>query len=284
MMIIGCNTVAFRRFPLEFALERIASAGYLYVEVEANLSWCPHADPWKDDPLTFKERIQSYGFLGVSAIGSHRELITSEDGVKDIAQALQWCQAADIPVVLTGEGRKPAEISTPEALSILKDRLDYLASVAEKYQVRLALEDHGSISLTPDGLPQILALCQSEWVGVNFDTANIHRGDYVGTDRGGFEWKLGAATSFSETELLDKVVTRVFHTHIKDVVGRDAVTLGKGEIDLLGCLRILNDGGYQGVLSYETEGMQSPEESQAMIIASREYLLNATKFEPISPA
>jgi L-ribulose-5-phosphate 3-epimerase len=271
-MEIGCNTVAFRRHSLDFALERIASAGYRYVEVEANLSWCPHADPWKDDPLLFKQKIESYGFIGVSAIGSHRELITSEQGVKDIAQALEWCHEAGVPVVLTGEGRKPAEMTVEEALHILEDRLSSLGRVAEKSQVILALEDHGSISLTPDGLPQILALASSEWIGVNFDTANIHRGDYVGTDRGGYEWKLGAVTSYSEIELMNKVADRVKHTHIKDVIGRDAVTLGQGEIDILGCLQILKAKEYPGVLSYETEGMQSPEESQAMITASKEYL------------
>src|SRR4030043_1944276 len=103
MMEIGCNTVAFRRESLDFALERIASAGYRFVEVEANLTWCPHADPWKDDPFQFKKKIESYGFQGVSAIGSHRELITSEEGVNDIVQALKWCSVAGIPVVLTGE-------------------------------------------------------------------------------------------------------------------------------------------------------------------------------------
>ena len=83
---------------------------------------------------------------------------------------------------------------------------------------------------------------------------------------------MGAATSYSEVELLKKVVTRVVHTHIKDVVGRDAVTLGKGDIDLIGCLEILKANGYQGVLSYETEGMQTPEELQAMIVASKQFL------------
>ena len=271
-MEIGCNTVAFRRESLDFALDRIASAGYRFVEVEANLSWCPHADPWKDDPLQFKHKVESYGFQGVSALGSHRELITSEEGVNDIVQALKWCGAAGIPVVLTGEGRKPESMGTSEALNILNDRIQRLAQIAEENKVFLALEDHGSISLTPDGLPQILALNPSEWVGVNFDTANIHRGDYVGTDHKGYEWKLGAATSYSEVELLKKVVTRVVHTHIKDVVGRDAVTLGKGDIDLIGCLQIFKANGYQGVLSYETEGMQTPEESQAMIVASKQFL------------
>ena len=156
-MEIGCNTVAFRRESLDFALDRIASAGYRFVEVEANLSWS-HVDPWKDDPLQFKHKVESYGFQGVSALGSHRELITSEEGVNDIVQALKWCGAAGIPVVLTGEGRKPESMGTSEALNILNDRIQRLAQIAEENKVFLALEDHGSISLTPDGLPQILAL------------------------------------------------------------------------------------------------------------------------------
>jgi sugar phosphate isomerase/epimerase len=274
-MEIGCNTVAFRRESLDYALERIASAGYEFVEVEANLKWCPHADPWEDDPLEFKQKVANHGFKGVSAIGCHRELITYEQGVKDIAQALEWCHAAGVPVVLTGEGRLPPEMSIEQALDILKGRLERLAEVAEKNQVYLALEDHGSISLTPDGLPRIINLVQNDWLGVNFDTANIHRGDYVGTDRGGYEWKLGAKTSYSEIELLNKVVSKVRHTHIKDVIGRDAVVLGKGEVDILGCLKVLKEAGYQGVLSYETEGMQDPEESQSMIVASRTYLKEA---------
>jgi sugar phosphate isomerase/epimerase len=263
---------------LEFALERISAAGYEYVEVEANLSWCPHADPWTDDPIKFKEKIASFGFKGVSAIGSHRELITSEQGVKDIAQGLKWSKDAGVPVVLTGEGRQPADMPLREALAILKGRLTELAEVAEQNQVYLALEDHGSITLSSlDGLPQLLSLVKSDWVGANFDTANIHRGDYVGTDRGGYEWKLGQIAGHSEVELMRRVVDRVKHVHIKDVTGRDAVTLGKGDVDLLGCIKILKDAGFDGVLSYETEGMQDPEESQEMIIASKRFLVEALK-------
>ena len=64
MMKIGCNTVAFRRSSLDFALQEISTAGYKYVEVEANLLWCPHVDPWKDDPYEFKKKVESYGFEG----------------------------------------------------------------------------------------------------------------------------------------------------------------------------------------------------------------------------
>ena len=271
-MKIGCNTVAFRNFSLDFALEKIVSAGYGWVEVEANMSWCPHANPWQDDPIKFKEKIASYGLKGVSGIGCHRELITLDEGEEDITRALEWCHEAGVPVVSTGEGRMTPDMDEDEALKILKGRLERLSKIAEKNQVVLALEDHGSISLTPGGLPKILSLVDSPWIGVNFDTANIHRGDYVGTTKAGFEWKLGATTSYDEKELLNKVVKKVRHTHIKDVIWRDAVTLGKGEVDVAGCLRILDENGYSGVLSYETEGMQSPEESYEMIVASRTFM------------
>lgn len=277
MMKIGCNTVAFRSSSLDFALKEISAAGYKYVEVEANLLWCPHVDPWKDDPQEFKKKVASYGFEGISAIGSHRELITSQEGVEDIRQALKWAKEAGVPCILTGEGRKPEDMSTEDAISILADRYADLGEVAEKNQVFLALEDHGTISLTPEGLPKLLEIAKNEWIGVNFDTANIHRGDYVGTDRGKYEWKLGGLTSFSETDLLEKVAYRVRHTHIKDVIGRDAVTLGHGEIDLVGCLDILNRARYDGVLSYETEGMEEPDESRKMIIESRDFMIEALK-------
>jgi len=276
-MKIGCNTVNFRREKLDFALEKIAAAGCEYVEVEANLKWCSHVNPWHDDPEKFKDKIRSFGFKGVSALGSHRELITSRQAVKDIKRAIEWSNEAEIPVVLTGEGRLPQDMSVKEALDILKERYQEILEVAERYKVYLAIEDHGSISLKPDGLPKLLKLVKSDWLAVNFDTANIHRGDYVGTDSEKYEWKLGAQTSYSEVDLLRRVVNKVKHVHIKDVVGRNAVTLGKGEIDILECLKILKRADYNGVLSYETEGFEEPEISFQMAIDSRKFLINALK-------
>jgi sugar phosphate isomerase/epimerase len=276
-MKIGCCSVAFRKYSLDFALEKIADAQYEYVEVEANLKWCSHLDTWKDDPITFQDKIKRLGFKGVAAIGSHREIITSEQGVKDIEQSLIWANAAGVPVVITGEGRIPEAMTREDALKILKRRLEKLSEVAEKNRVLLAMEDHGSISITSDGLPKILSLVKSDWLAVNFDTANIHRGDYIGTDQSHFEWKLGARPGSSETELLKKVAARVKHVHFKDVVGRNAVILGKGEIDLIGCLKVLKKAGFNGVLSYETEGWEEAAEAEKMIRTSRNFMLDAVK-------
>jgi sugar phosphate isomerase/epimerase len=274
-MKIGCNTVAFRKYDLDFAIGKIADAQYDYVEVEANLKWCPHIDTTKSDPIKFRDRIRRLGFKGVSAVGSHRELVTSDQGVKDIERSLVWAGAAEVPLILTGEGRVPQGMTQESALAILKERLEKLSEVAAQNKVYLAMEDHGSISLTPDGLPRILGLVNSDWLVVNFDTANIRRGDYVGTDQDHFEWKLGARPGSSETELLRKVADRVRHVHFKDVVGLNAVTLGKGEIDLIGCLKILKKAGFDGVLSYETEGWEDAAEAEKMIRESRTFMLDA---------
>ncbi len=269
---LGCNTVGFRRLELGDALERVARAGFPYVEVESNLSWCHHVDTWNDDPDAFRSTVAAAGFSGVSALGSHRELISDPRAVADLEQAIRWAAAASVPIVITGEGRCPYGMHDADALIVIADRLQEILSVAEEYRVVLAIEPHGTLSLSPDGLARIMALAPSPWLAVNFDTANPHRGDYVGTTRDGYEWKLDESRRGSEVELLETVVALVRHVHAKDVVGRRAVTLGRGEVNLPQCLKLLAVHDFDGVLSYETEGEDPPEETELMMAESRRYL------------
>ena len=273
-MKIGCNTVAFRKYDLEFALERISRAGYRYVEVESNLSWCNHVQTDKDDPAKLRAKVLAAGFLGISCIGSHRELISEPTAEADLAHSLRFCAAAGVPVVATGEGRLPPGMKEEQALEILKPKLQRLVAVAEKSRVILAMEPHGSLSLTPGGLGKILALAPSPWLRVNFDTANPHRGDYVGTTHKGFEWKLDQAAAGDELAVLRPVADKVAHVHWKDVIGRNAVVLGAGEVKLKEELMMMRAGGYDGALSYETEGWEEQDESQKMIEASLAFTRN----------
>ena len=267
-MKIGCNTVAFRKYGLDFALERISKAGYKYVEVEANLSWCDHVRTDQHDPIKFRDQVKGHGLTAISCIGSHRELISDKTAEEDLRHSLEFAAAAGVPVVATGEGRLPQGMSQDEALLILKPKLERLVQTAEKGRVYLAIEPHGSLSLSPGGIAKILALAPSPWLGVNFDTANPHRGDYVGTTRQGFEWKLDQAAQGDELAVLRPVAAQVRHVHWKDVVGRNAVILGTGEVKLREELEIMRQAGYDGVLSYETEGWEEAGESQKMIVAS----------------
>ena len=271
-MKLGCNTVGFRRLELEDALERVHRAGFHYVEVESNLCWCAHADPWNDDPAKFRATTEQFGFSGVSAVGSHREVISDPDAVPDLCQTIRWASAAGIPIVITGEGRCPEGMPEADALAVIRERLTEILSVAEASHVVLAVEPHGTISLSPMGLARIMELASSPWLRVNFDTANPHRGDYVGTTRAGYEWKLDQSRRGDEVEVLQSVVHLVSHVHAKDVIGRRAVTLGAGEVDLRRCLKLLLSHGFEGVLSYETEGEDPPEVTEQMMLNSRLYL------------
>lgn len=54
-------------------------------------------------------------------------------------------------------------------------RLGRILEEAEECQVHLLIEPHGTFSLTAEGLNKIMGLCSSKWLGINFDTANVHR-------------------------------------------------------------------------------------------------------------
>lgn len=255
-MKVGCGTVTFRKRPLAEAFERIHRAGYQYVEPQATGPWCPHVDVWKDDPQKFAQQVRNAGFLGASSMWAPAgAIISNPKCVEGITQAIRWAKDAGIPIIHAGDGRKPASMSEEDALKLLGERLAAILEVAEKCQVYLAIEPHGTFSVTAQGLKKILGLTKSKWLGINYDTANVH---HAGQD---------------EVATLRAIVDRVVHVHVKDLAGKQCVALGKGEVNVLGCLRVLKEHGYNGMLSLETEGEFDAEEGQRLIEASRTYLM-----------
>jgi len=255
-MQVGCGTVTFRKRPLKEAMERISRAGYEYVEPQATAPFCPHVDPWKDDPRKFRQLVREFGFKGASALWApHGAIIPDAKSVYGITQAIRWAKEAGIPVVNAGDGRKPDGMSDSDALKQMGDRLAEILEVAAKCRVYLAIEPHGTFSLTAEGLKKIMELSDSKWLGINYDTANVHRATYVETVAGAYSW------------------TPYGHVHVKDVVGAKCVALGKGEVNIIDCLRVLKQHGYTGALSLETEGGFDAEEGQRLIEASRDYLI-----------
>lgn len=270
---IGCGTVTFRKLPLVEAMERIRRAGYDYLEPQATGPWCPHVDAWKDDPQQFRRLMDKFGFQGATALWApHGAIIPDPKSVEGIGQALRWAKEAGIPVVNAGDGRKPKDMSDEDALAILRDRLAQILEVAAQCRVYLAIEPHGSFSLTADGLKRIMGLSSSPWLGINYDTANVHRATYVETINGGYSW-----TPFGqrqdEVATLRAVVGRVVHVHVKDVVAARCVALGQGKVNVRACIEVLRQHGYRGVLSLETEGEFDADEGQRLIEASRQYLV-----------
>lgn len=277
MMKIGCGTVSFRKSSLQEAMERIAKAGYEYVEPQATAPFCPHIDVEKDDPQDFKKTVQEFGFKGATALWApHGAIIPDSESVSYIKKAISWAKEAEIPVVNAGDGNKPDDMSDEDALKILEDRLSEILEEAEKCEVYLAIEPHGTFSLTADGLKKIMSLSTSEWLGINYDTANVKRATYVETVEGAYSWTPYGEKQ-DEVETLRAVIDSVVHFHVKDVVGANCVALGEGEVDVSGCLKILKEHSYEGAVSLETEGEFTPKEGQKLIEKSRDYLVRTLK-------
>lgn len=276
-MNIACGTVTFRNYSLEEALNRIKKAGYEYVEPQATAPFCPHVDVDKDDPEEFKQLVKNMGFKGVTALWStHGALIPDTQSVEYGKKCAEWAAAAGIPGINIGDGFKPKEMSDEEALRIVEERLSQILETAEKCKVYVAIEPHGTFSLNAEGLKKLMSLSNSPWLGINYDTANIHRAAYVETKNGHYAWK-SAREKSDEVAVLKEIIGRVVHVHVKDVVGNECVALGRGEVNLKGCLKVIKANNCRSPISLETEGNFDAETGEKLITESRGYLLKTLR-------
>lgn len=274
-MKIGCGTVVFREFELERALDAMRTIGYEYFETQAVGPWCNHVQLGKTDPIQLADMARKYGFQGITGLWMpDGNIIMNEHSVDSAVRALEFADAAGIPVVHTGDGYKPAEMADEEAFELLKRRLSEIFSRTNT-QAMLAIEPHGTFSLTAEGLSRILSLAPAEKLGVNFDGANIRRAGYVESNAEGSRWK-AIEGSEKEVDVLRQVAGRVVHCHAKDLIrgkdGYECTALGEGEVALQDCLGILRDVGYNGVVSLETEGGMPFETSFELAEKSFQYL------------
>lgn len=272
----GCGTVVFREYDIDKTLDAIRNAGYKYFETQATNPWCNHVIIDKDDPVAFAEKAKSFGFLGITSLWTPEgALIPAGDNcVPVVKRAIEWASAAGIPVLNFGDGHKPSEMSDDDAFKRLNDRICKLLETAEKYNVILALEPHGTFSLTSSGLERILSISNSKYLGINYDCANIHRAAYVETKDGVASWR-NLDNNESEADVLEKVIDRVVHFHAKDLTADGkCVSLGTGTVDVAGCIEILKNNGYTGAVSLETEGGMPFEESVLLASDSSKYLDN----------
>ena len=265
MMKIGCGSVLFREFELERALCAIRNIGYEYFETQAVGPWCPHVNVEKDDPEALVRLKEKYGFAGISGLWSlNGNIISNPDAVQSGIRSVEWAAAAKIPVLHTGDGSKPADISDEEAWKIFADKLAPILECAEKNGVIVAIEPHGTFSLTGAGLERMMTLGSPDVLGINYDACNIFRASYVESGNNKSGWACAEGKE-DELEVLKTIRSRVVHCHIKDISSeRKCVAVGDGVVNVRGCLNYLRETGYSGVVSVETEGGGSFEEVVAL--------------------
>ena len=274
-MKIGCGTVLFRKFQLERALAAIRSIGFRYFETQAVGPWCPHVDVCRDDPENLVRLQKKYGFDGITGLWSlDGNIISNENSVASGIRSIEWAAAAGIPVVHTGDGHKPKDMSDEDAYKVLEEKLSRILEAAKKNHVMLAIEPHGTFSLTSAGLLRMMKLGTPDVLGINYDAANIFRACYVESGNGQSGW-CKAETAEDELEVLKSIRDRVVHCHAKDLdAAHNCVPVGTGLVKVGPCIEYLKSTGYDGVVSVETEGGSDFDAVVDLAAKSYQYLKN----------
>ncbi|MBO5270578.1 MAG: sugar phosphate isomerase/epimerase [Clostridia bacterium] len=272
-MKLGCGTVLFRKFELERSLEAIRNVGFEYFETQAVGPWCPHVDVEKDDPENLVRLKNKLGFREITGLWSlNGNIIANDRAVESGIRSIEWAAAAGIPVLHTGDGKKPKDMSEGDAYKVFEDKLAQILEAARKYGVTVAIEPHGTFSLTLDGLRKMMALGEPGVLGINYDACNIFRAGYVesGNNKSGYKT---SGSGEDELAVLQGIADRVVHCHAKDInADKVCVPVGDGVVNVRGCVEYLKSIGYTGVVSVETEGCDDFDEVVALAAKSYAYL------------
>src|SRR5258708_21330375 len=249
-MKLGANSVLFGGFDLRTAFEQIALAGYDGLELSAIEGMSEHLvlASWREIAPKIKHLSTEFGL----------ELLAMEQPSQDPAQMELAFQAAvelGIPIINCGPGGKSNdETSLQQSI----DSIGELARTAERYGVILCVKAHvgASIFNTPTTL-RLMEAIDSPAFGIDMDPSHIHR------------------AGENPVEAIQAVLPRVKHVHIRDCKGRQQCpgqpedqANGRGDIDLVGYIRALHAGGYDGPLDLEIIGAKSYSLVQCAVIAA----------------
>ncbi|MES2465049.1 MAG: sugar phosphate isomerase/epimerase [Armatimonadota bacterium] len=249
-MKLGANSVLFGGYDMKTAFEQIARAGYDGIELSAIDGMSQHLvlDRWQEVAGEIKQLATEYNL----------ELLAMEQPSQDAAKMEKAFQAAveiGIPIVNCGPGGKSDDEAT---LQQSIDSIGSLVQMAEKYGVTLCVKAHvgASIYNTPTTL-KLMEAISSPAFGIDMDPSHIYRANE------------------NPVEAIAAVISRVKHVHIRDCKGRqqnpgkpENQANGRGDIDLLGYIRVLHENGYNGPLDLEVIGAKEYSLEQCCIIAA----------------
>jgi sugar phosphate isomerase/epimerase len=249
-MKLGANTVLFGGYDMETAFKHLAMAGYDGVEVSAIDGMSEHLviDRWQEIAPDVKRLAKEYGM----------ELLAMEQPSRDpvkMEAAMQAAVEIGIPIINCGPGGKTGDESTFQQTI---DELGALSQMAERYGVILCVKAHvgHAVYNTPTTL-RVMEAISSPNFGIDMDPSHIYRADE------------------NPVEAIAAVISRVKHVHIRDCKGRqqgpgkpEMQANGRGDIDLVGYIRTLHEGGYTGPLNLEVIGAKEYSIAQCCTIAA----------------
>lgn len=200
----------------EKCLARIKELGGKYVELTTatgynlleGLGFSPYVSI-DHDPYLVRDLLAKYGLECVSIDADWP--IWSHNCIEVLSKTIVWADMLGCRTIITTDSDKYPEGRTDaEWFDIIKYHLSCVIPVANRHNVKIALEPHGYLTTKPDRLLRLVTQNKSDRIAVNFDTGNSF---IAGQDPVAF---------------LDQVKEHVIHMHIKDVSqGRAAAMRGE---------------------------------------------------------
>ena len=249
-MKLGANSVLFGGFDMRTAFEQSARAGYDGIELSAIDGMSEHLvlGRWRELASEIRGLSAEFGL----------ELLAMEQPSQDpekMEAAFQAAAEIGVPIVNCGPGGKSGD---EDSLQQSIESLGRLAARAEGYGVTLCVKAHvgASIYNTPTTLRAMEAIASPAF-GIDMDPSHI--------------WRAGE----DPVEAIAAVIARVKHVHIRDCKGRqqnpgkpEDQANGRGDINLVGYIRVLHENGYDGPIDLEIIGAKDYELVRCAVIAA----------------
>jgi sugar phosphate isomerase/epimerase len=158
---------------------------------------------------------------------------------KDIAHVKKWSDyaaAMGAPCIRIFSGSTPKGQTEAQARAACVAGIEECCRYSGERGVYLALENHGGLSATAEGLLAIVREVRSPWFAVNLDTGNFHSAD-----------------PYAE---LAQVAPYAVNVQVKTEMS--PAGSAKQPADLARLVRMLRDVGYRGYVVLEYEGAEDP--------------------------
>jgi len=249
-MKIGVNSVLFGKHDMDTAFKWTRICGYDAIEISAIDGMSRHLvlARWRELAPQVKELSRKYE-LPVQAMEQPKQ----DPAVME--EAFRAAVEIGIPVVNCGPGGKSDDEAS---LRQTIDSLGKLADMAQRYGVTLCVKAHvGSAMYNTPTTLRVLEAIQSPAFGLDMDPSHIHRANE------------------DPVEALGAVVKRIKHVHIRDCKGRERgpgkpemQANGRGDVNLLGYIRVLRESGYAGPVDLEVIGARDYELAACVAIAA----------------
>lgn len=246
---LSCAAYSFRRFltgdqpemTLDDFIDRCA---------EMNLDACELTSYYFPKQITpeylahLKHRTFMKGLdVSGTAVGNNFSLPPGDEREKQIAHVKRWVDYAvgfGAPCIRIFAGGVPKGHGEAEARRWCVEAIRQCCAYAAERGVFLALENHGGLTTTADGLLQLIAQVESPWFGVNLDTGNFR----------------SSSDPYAElAKAAPYAITVQVKTEVHPAGG------SKQPADLARIVGILRDVGYRGYIALEYEAAEDPRDA-----------------------